>query len=181
MKPSLRLVRTPIVLVLSLLLSPVPLLADETSDETASEEPWLIRESRKRYEESKRRKPAASHFQDFAPGKSLRVQGSVLQVDGAFERFVADTLWLRPESAAGPLSFPADSIRGLWTRGNSAGTGAIVGGALGLASSLLLNAAYSSSDDVEVNEGGSIGLFTISGVAVGALVGAVIPRWRRHP
>ena len=86
-----------------------------------------------------------------------------------------------------PLRVPAATIDTLWTRGNSAKTGAIVGAViLGTVGTALgaWAAAESTDHDFQKTEavllGGAVGLF--GGAILGGITGVAIPKWhRRYP
>jgi hypothetical protein len=86
-----------------------------------------------------------------------------------------------------PLRVPATTVDTLWTRGNAAKTGAIVGavilGTLGTALGAWAG-AESTDHDFQTGEamllGGAVGLF--GGAVLGGLTGLAIPKWhRRYP
>jgi len=86
-----------------------------------------------------------------------------------------------------PLRVPATTVDTLWTRGNAAKTGAIVGavilGTLGTALGAWAG-AESTEHDFQTGEAmllsGAVGLF--GGAVLGGLTGLAIPKWhRRYP
>lgn len=144
-------------------------------------EPWVVRASR----EKLRAIPASPlKFARIKPGKSMRVESGPDVVEGPFERFVADTLWLGAGAGAERVPFAADSIRNVWTRGSSAGKGALIGGLVG---GVLLVAASTfyvsgSEEEYEVDDSGFLGAGVLGfagGAVIGALAGSAIPRWHR--
>ena len=89
-------------------------------------------------------------------------------------------LVLAPE----PLRIPATSVDTLWTRGTSTKQGALVGAVLGLGLGIAFAVAASDSEDMDMQKDllwlGSLGIGTVGGGLVGALVGTAIPRWNRQ-
>lgn len=87
------------------------------------------------------------------------------------------------------LAVPVDQLRRLWVRGNRAGTGAIVGGAIGAVTGAVLvgtlaEFACAETDESCGFEGAVLGglMFGAAAAGAGALVGLAIPRWKsRYP
>ncbi len=84
-----------------------------------------------------------------------------------------------------PLRVPAVTVDTLWTRGNSALAGGIVGavvvGALGAGAGALLGEEDGGRGSAE-NVLGMAGIGAVGGFLLGAVIGTAIPRWhRRHP
>lgn len=82
-----------------------------------------------------------------------------------------------------PLRVPATTIDTLWTRGNSAKTGAIAGALIGGALGVGLGVVCGETMD-DCNTGEAMLLFggvgTGGGGLLGALFGSGIPRWHRQ-
>jgi hypothetical protein len=79
-----------------------------------------------------------------------------------------------------PVRIPAADIDTIWTRGSSTGTGLIVGALLGAGLGAVAGSALGESDTPRgALMAASIGLGTAGGGLLGALFGAVVPRWKR--
>lgn len=107
------------------------------------------------------------------------------RIEGAFTRASATSLMLT--GTTGALEYPVGTLDSLWVRGNSAKTGAIIGGisfaVAGMAYGYLVNEVGCK------DEGGDpcpevIPLLGLAGAAggglLGALIGSAIPRWHRR-
>jgi len=107
------------------------------------------------------------------------------RIEGQFARGSATTLTLAGTPA--PVEYSTATLDSLWVRGNSAKTGAIIGGISfavgGLAYGYLVNEVGCK------DEGGDpcpevIPLLGLAGAAggglLGALIGSAIPRWHRR-
>ena len=123
------------------------------------------------------------------PGRDLRVSWHGNRVEGPFERFAADTLWLRAKDQPGSVPIAADSIRGVWVRGNAAGKGALIGGIAGFGLGLVAGAGIAEGFEGEDDDAEFTLISGLAGCAGGALLGALIgypitrwhQRWpRRH-
>jgi hypothetical protein len=148
-----------------------------------------------------------SAFMAWTPLSSALTAQQVTERQTAFES-LADSQWVRlaaPDvgrhegrllersselvvlsAEAEPLRVPATTIDTLWTRGNAAKTGAIVGAVLlGTLSTALAAAAC---EDIKNTEncntgmamllGGGVGL--AGGALLGGLTGLAIPKWHRQ-
>lgn len=127
------------------------------------------------------RVPAFSTLQDdhwvrFTGAGVLRHQGILLAHDG-------------PELVVSgehePLRIPATSIDTLWTRGNSAKQGAIVGSIVGALAGVAAALHYgATTTEHDFSAGQAALLFGGIGAAGGGLVGTVfglsLPRWKRQ-
>jgi hypothetical protein len=84
-----------------------------------------------------------------------------------------------------PLRVPATSVDTLWTRGTSTMRGALIGAVLGLAVGVAFAATADPGELDTPPEAiwvGSLGIGTVGGGVIGALVGTAIPRWKqRYP
>ncbi|MEO7238225.1 MAG: hypothetical protein ABIZ96_06390 [Gemmatimonadales bacterium] len=91
----------------------------------------------------------------------------------------ADSVGLRrPE---GEVHLPLLAVDSLWIRRHYMGTGFLVGALVGAAAYVLIT---SSEEDSEIPELDNLagGLFWAGSVALGTVVGRLIPRWKRvHP
>jgi hypothetical protein len=163
------------------LLCTLPTLDPSAARAAGDDEPWIIRASR---EKSRLTPPQTLRFAAIKPGRTMRVESGEDVVEGPFQRFVADTLWLGSTAGVEGVPFAADSIRTVWTRGSAAGKGALIGGLVG--GVLLIAAAGAlvsdTSDISEVNESGFItagALGFAGGAVLGALVGSTRPGWHQ--
>jgi hypothetical protein len=80
-----------------------------------------------------------------------------------------------------PLRVPATSIDTLWTRGGSAGVGAIVGAILGVGLGALAGTELGEENAGSAkNVLGFAGFGAIGGALIGTAIGAPIGRWHRR-
>jgi hypothetical protein len=120
------------------------------------------------------------------PGERLRLETSDL---GRFEAvaMTAGETVLRVDRNGERLEIATADIRRIWVRRRATGTGAIIGGAVGLAAGitygLLITRPESSPCDADnctragvTAASGAIG--AAIGAGAGALIGTLIPRWR---
>ena len=127
------------------------------------------------------RAPAFSALQDnqwvrFTGGGVLRHQGILLAHEGP-ELVVAG----KPE----PLRIPTTSIDTLWTRGNSAKQGAIIGSIAGALAGVAFALHYGATTTEHDFSTGQAALFfggigAAGGGLVGTLFGLSLPRWKRR-
>ena len=102
-------------------------------------------------------------------GQWVRIAGAFGRGEGPVLAHSTDELTLssRPQ----PLRVPATSIDTVWTRGRATGTGALVGGLIGLG----LGAVFASQWELEDTPPAAIwGLALGAGAAGGTVVGAAI-------
>ena len=113
--------------------------------------------------------------------KLIRLDVDGARYQGPFERFAADTLWLRPTGSVESMPLPASSIDAFWQRESSVGKGAVIGAVLLGAAGLGLGLAIESDDyfDSESTNEPVLGLVigAAGGAFLGGLIGAVIPHW----
>jgi hypothetical protein len=116
------------------------------------------------------------HFADIDRGQRLRIVSGRGVVEGPFERFAADTLWVQ---SSPPLR--ADSIRTVWVEHGSTARGAIVGGIVGGLGTALYAGLAKASWETDEDEDHGTAIAIIVGAGVGAIIGGVIgkkiPRW----
>jgi len=118
--------------------------------------------------------------------KAIRVQTEGSRLEGRVAEVTDSTLrlWLATGESSGRMmqEVRMSAIDSLWVRGNSAATGAMVGGIAGAAGWLILVGALCGSMGCEDADWGAIGGITAVSVGTGALlgagVGAAIRRWR---
>ena len=138
---------------------------------------------------SQRQTDNAIQLPSLAHGSRVRIESERRQLEGVFLRGDAGALLL--SSDEGERRVRMDSVSRLWTRGRATKTGAIVGAIAGGAFGVFVGAvtnSFCSSGFFDVVDpcpeaipilglGGSA-----IGGAVGAGVGALIPKWhRRYP
>jgi hypothetical protein len=112
--------------------------------------------------------------------KRIRLDVDGARYEGPFERFAADTLWLRPTGSNESLPLPANSIDALWQHESSAGKGAVVGGILLGAAGLGLGLAIESDDYFDSESTNEPLVLCLGGAACGLLLGAVIGQFIPH-
>jgi hypothetical protein len=121
------------------------------------------------------------HFADIDRGQRLRIVSGRGVVEGPFERFAADTLWLQSSQGAANLPFTADSIRTVWVEHGSVARGAVVGGIVGGLGTALYAGLAKASWETDQEDDHSTAIAIIVGAGVGAIIGGVIgkkiPRW----
>ncbi len=114
------------------------------------------------------------------PGKGVRLHATGLgRLEGQFASLTDTTVALG--TTTGPRSVAVAGIDSLWQRGSAVGTGALVGAVtLGLAGAVL---GASAAEWYETDPGetaAAVGLIGVAGGALlGAVVGALIPTWKR--
>ena len=169
--------------VLFALISTSPLVATAAEE---VDEPWLIRVSREkadREREIAKVPPTASDFTHMKAGRNLRIESPGSTLHGPFERFAADTLWLRSADAERSVPIASDSIRSVWIRGNGSGKGAVIGGTIGAVLSLAMAGVIVAEVEGETNAGGFVAMGALGfagGAMIGALFGSSQERWHRH-
>jgi hypothetical protein len=124
---------------------------------------------------------------DLPAGAVIRVEAlSGERIEGRFEQYRADSLWLS-RAALGPTGVPLGTLSRVWVKGRATKTGMLVGGLVGIPLGVLLGASLCGFERLADNTGKDIGCTehyvggTAAGVAVGvglgALVGRFIPKW----
>ena len=126
----------------------------------------------------------ATVLQRLEAGQRLRVELAERRHEGRLVGFHADSVVIGSGAAGAYVTVPVGELGRLWTRGNSAGTGALVGGGAGLLVGGLFGAWLGTFACSETSEDCALegalavgGLGLAGGAGVGALVGLVIPRW----
>lgn len=117
-------------------------------------------------------------------GKMIRVStNGPLVHTGRLADF--DAVALRLESEDSPvLTFPLEEIRSLRVRGRATLTGALIGGAAGLAFGVLAGVfvAQIADEGSGPDYAGTVPavglLFTVAGAGTGAILGSAFPKWR---
>ena len=128
-------------------------------------------------DQSPRRQLSFERLQD---RQWVRVSGSgFAQAEGRVAQHSASELVLATDRRS--LVFPASTVDTLWTRGNSAVAGLVVGALLGAALGIVAGTSLGEEN------AGSAGLLLSSGIAsavglglIGSAIGAAIPHWRRQ-
>jgi hypothetical protein len=109
-------------------------------------------------------------------GQQIRISGEAMsRLIGKAGVASNDTLDFAQDDAVRRI--PVQAIDTLWVRGRATSTGMLYGGVLGGLAGALAGASAESSEGGDVALVGAAG--ALAGVAVGALVGAAFPEWKR--
>lgn len=112
-------------------------------------------------------------------GQRVRIRASgVGLVEGWVVSSSPNLVTLRADGSR--IEVPASGVDSLWVRGRSAGTGALIGGAVTGGLALVVASGPPGNDCVLCTPGDVAGFVVVAGATgalVGALIGAVVPRW----